>query len=70
VVEVAPNEVASTVFVILYLLELIPLSNCWRSLTRLAVHDGGVCGVFEIFHRLQIGNEPRTFWSPSQPLLR
>ena len=30
----------------------------------------GVGGVFEIVHRIQIGNEPRLNWSPSQPFLR
>src|SRR5260370_15953321 len=54
VVEVAPNEVASSMFVIPHLDVRV-----YGSGRALAVQRDGVRSVFEIVLRVQIGNEPR-----------
>src|ERR1700676_1242416 len=75
VVEVAPNEVASRMFVIPYLLLLTHCIDTFdvtahESGHALAVQRDGVRNGFEIVLRIQIGNEPRLNRLPSQPFLR
>src|ERR1700730_4977242 len=63
VVEVAPNEIASSMFVIFCLLSTDRFDvTVHGSDYALAVQRDGICSVIEIVLRIQIGYEPRLNW--------
>src|SRR5579863_5428050 len=70
VVEVAPNEVAASMFVIFNLLVLTLLNDCLASPHALAARSHSLRCLLEIMLRVQICNKPRLYRSPSQPFLR